>query len=414
MRVALIAPWVVAPPIIGGLQIRFYQLQVLLARAVAPEPLLVWDLRERGPVDLAALPSSDPTQPELSAFLPPRGLQAHLLWLRHLWPSWVERSLASQRQPLLAWLAAQGATHVVLVHPYASELAPELKRRGLHVFIDCHNVESALARQLAALAATPAEAHAAQLRARVFRRREQRCFPWADEIWLPSELDLERQRRICGDRIRLRCLPNALDLSHYENERVPPEAPQVAEVATQDLVYPAEFGYQPNVAAAELLCERVLPAVRRACPAARLVLVGRDRYGLVARLRREPEVVVTGTVADVRPYLRRAAAVPVPLLQASGTRYKILEALALERAVVTTPLGAEGLAVRDGEHLLIRDVADFSAALIALLRDPQRARALGRQGRRLVEERYTWEALLPLLRAALEEAGTPREKTGAC
>jgi glycosyltransferase involved in cell wall biosynthesis len=418
MRIALITPWVVAPPIIGGLQLRFYQLQALLMRIAGPAGLAIWDLREGAPVDPRRLPLADARRPELTAFRPPAGGAALALRLRHLWPGYVARSLAPQSPALLAWLAREGATHVVLVHPYASELAPVLRRRGLQVFIDCHNVESELARQLEGLASDPAERRAARLRQLVFRRRERRCFPWATEVWLPSERDIERQRRICGPRVRLRCLPNALDLTQY-----PPPSLAGAALATdrsqedgetKDLVYPAEFGYLPNVVAAEILCQRILPEVRRSCPQARLLLVGRDRYGLVGRLRREPEVVVTDTVADVRPYLRRAAAVPVPLLQASGTRYKILEALALERAVVTTPLGAEGLALRDGEHVLIREIADFAQALVALLRDPGLARRLGQNGRRLVEERYSWQALEPLLRAALTGTGPGSGKTGAC
>ncbi|WP_052887628.1 glycosyltransferase [Thermogemmatispora carboxidivorans] len=419
MRLALIAPWVVVPPMIGGLQIRFYQLQCLLTRLAGAQGLAVWDLREGGPVSLEEPPLSDPQRPELAAFVPPHGMQALGLRLRHLWPGYVAPSLANQRRRLLDWLAQQQATHVVLVHPYASELAPMLKRRGLRVFIDCHNVESELALQLAELAGSPREAEEARLRHLVFRRRECCCFPAADEVWLPSEEDVRRQRQVCGSgaELRLRVVPNALDLRRYEPPPMPEGAVAGAEGAVEeslDIVYPAEFGYGPNVEAAVLLSERILPAVRRSCPRARLVLVGRDRYGLVACLRREPEVVVTDTVPDVRPYLTRAVVVPVPLRHGSGTRYKILEALALERAVVTTPRGAEGLALRDGEHGLVCELENFDKAIVALLRDRRLARRLGRNGRRLVEERYSWEALVPRLRAALEGGGEMSGQSGAC
>ncbi|WP_376797300.1 glycosyltransferase family 4 protein [Thermogemmatispora sp.] len=414
MRLALIAPWVVAPPIVGGLQIRFYQLQSLLARLAGKQGLAVWDLREGGPVSLEELPPSDPRRPELAAFVPPRGVRALGLRLLHLWPGYVASSLADQRRRLLDWLGREQVTHVVLVHPYASELAPILKRRGLRVFIDCHNVESELALQLAELAGSPREAEEARLRYLVFRRRERRCFPAADEVWLPSEEDVSRQRQVCSPApaLRLRVVPNALDLRQYE----PPRelASLAGEEEALDIVYPAEFGYGPNVEAAALLSEHILPAVRRHCPRARLVLVGRDRYGLVARLRKEPEVLVTDTVPDVRPYLARAAVVPVPLRHGSGTRYKILEALALERAVVTTPRGAEGLALRDGEHVVVRELEDFAEAIVTLLRDRHLARQLGRNGRRLVEERYSWEALEPVLRTALTACRSLSGRSGAC
>ena len=100
---------------------------------------------------------------------------------------------------------------------------------------------------------------------------------------------------------------------------------------------------------------------------------------------------VTGTVDDIRPYVHRAAVYIAPLRIAGGTRLKLFEALAMGKAVVSTTIGAEGLPLVEGEHVVrADDPAAFADAVVALLRDPARRRALGQAGRRMVEERYAW------------------------
>jgi glycosyltransferase involved in cell wall biosynthesis len=103
-------------------------------------------------------------------------------------------------------------------------------------------------------------------------------------------------------------------------------------------------------------------------------------------------------VADVRPFLARAGAVIVPLRFGSGTRLKILEALAMSRPVVSTTIGAEGLNASPGRHLLVADgPEDFAAETLRLLSRPALAAALGRQGREWVEANYDWCQIAPLM-----------------
>jgi glycosyltransferase involved in cell wall biosynthesis len=100
---------------------------------------------------------------------------------------------------------------------------------------------------------------------------------------------------------------------------------------------------------------------------------------------------VTGTVEDVRPYVGEGAVFVVPLRVGGGTRLKIFEALAMGKAVVSTSVGAEGLPLVPGRHFLPADEpAAFAAAVITLLRDPVRRRAMGMEGRLLVETLYSW------------------------
>jgi glycosyltransferase involved in cell wall biosynthesis len=108
----------------------------------------------------------------------------------------------------------------------------------------------------------------------------------------------------------------------------------------------------------------------------------------------------------MRPEFARAGVVVVPVLNGGGTRFKILEALALERPVISTPRGSEGLLVKDGVHLWIRELDDFAATITAALTDATEGRRLAQNGRSRVEELYSWDAVEGIIREAF---GAPRE-----
>jgi glycosyltransferase involved in cell wall biosynthesis len=127
-------------------------------------------------------------------------------------------------------------------------------------------------------------------------------------------------------------------------------------------------------------------------PQARLSIVGRRPPEEILAYR-SPDVLVTGAVDDVRPYLESAAVVVVPLRLGSGTRLKILEAMAMGKAVVSTTLGAEGIDVVAGQNILLADdPATFASQIRRLLENPSLAARIGAAGRRLVEERYSWRS----------------------
>jgi glycosyltransferase involved in cell wall biosynthesis len=109
---------------------------------------------------------------------------------------------------------------------------------------------------------------------------------------------------------------------------------------------------------------------------------------------RNAAIEVTGTVADVRPYLERAAVSVVPLRIGGGTRLKIYELMAIGVPVVSTTIGAEGLPIRHGEHLLIADTAaEQVSAICALLADQARAGVLAANALRHVQEHCSWDAV---------------------
>jgi glycosyltransferase involved in cell wall biosynthesis len=151
--------------------------------------------------------------------------------------------------------------------------------------------------------------------------------------------------------------------------------------------------WMPNEDGVRWFANEVLPLLRQRRPAVKFTVVGRDPNPDLRALGRALGIGVTGTVPDVRPYLARAGVVVVPLRIGGGTRLKIFEAMSMSKAVVSTTVGAEGLALEDGAHLRLADEpGTFAAAIDEVLGDRNTARRLGRQAAEFVRARFSWEA----------------------
>ncbi len=152
--------------------------------------------------------------------------------------------------------------------------------------------------------------------------------------------------------------------------------------------------WRPNQDAAQHFVREIWPLLRRERPSLTASFVGRNPPPEVMRLGEVPGITITGTVPDVRPLIRAAAVYIVPLRIGGGSRLKILEALAMGKAVVTTTIGAEGLRVRDGHEVVLADTPEaFAAAVQRLLDDRSARQNLGAAGRSLIEAHYRWESL---------------------
>jgi glycosyltransferase involved in cell wall biosynthesis len=152
--------------------------------------------------------------------------------------------------------------------------------------------------------------------------------------------------------------------------------------------------YHPNVEAVTWFTRRIWPVVRQRFPDWRLTLVGTNPRPAVRELQNEPNVEVTGTVPDVRPYYQDAVASVVPLHTGGGTRLKILEAMAAGVPVVSTTLGAEGLTVTPGKNIdIVDDEAGWLPALEALSTQERLWRERTSEGLALVRECYDWRKL---------------------
>ena len=170
------------------------------------------------------------------------------------------------------------------------------------------------------------------------------------------------------------------------------------------LVFIGSMDWSPNEDAMSWFIREILPRVRSAVPGVTLSIVGRNPTPSLLAFTEQHGVHVTGTVADVRPYLERAAVNIVPLRIGGGTRLKIFEAMAMENAVVSTTIGAEGLPISDNEHLLIADAPEsFSDAILRLLRDPAEAARLSRNAATLVRTQFSWDRVASVFAQACSQ-----------
>jgi glycosyltransferase involved in cell wall biosynthesis len=163
------------------------------------------------------------------------------------------------------------------------------------------------------------------------------------------------------------------------------------------------FSHPPNVEAAVWLAREILPLVRGRRDKAHLLLVGADPPRRVRALASDA-VTVTGFVPDVEPFLASAAVVVAPLRSGSGMRVKLLQAMARGKAVVTTPLGAEGLAA-DAPLKVADSAAEIAEAVAALLDDAEVRRALGRRAREFVTQHHSWSGFAARLADIYRELG---------
>jgi polysaccharide biosynthesis protein PslH len=173
-----------------------------------------------------------------------------------------------------------------------------------------------------------------------------------------------------------------------------------------NLVFTGSMDWLPNEDAIRYFTEQIMPRIKQSVPGVTLTVVGRDPYpGLVELSRRDPSVTVTGRVEDVRPFMEEAALYIVPLRIGGGTRLKIYEAMAMEMAIVSTSIGAEGLPVSDGKEILLADTPEsFAAAVVKLLQQASLASEIGKRAAARVREEFGWDKVAESFAAICEHA----------
>ncbi len=212
---------------------------------------------------------------------------------------------------------------------------------------------------------------------------EEAVWRASDHLVAMSEFDALTIRR-AAPGVPLTVIPNGVDTDHYR----PSDGPKPAD---PELLYVGWMYNAPNLQGVTYFLDAIWPQIRRAVPNATFTVVGEGTQEALAGSA-QPGVSLAGYVEDIQPLLARCAAFVVPLRAGSGTRLKILEAMASGCAIVSTSVGCEGIEAVDGQHLLVADQPGaFAHAAISLLQDQQRAASLGRRARALVEDSYSWE-----------------------
>jgi len=215
---------------------------------------------------------------------------------------------------------------------------------------------------------------------------EKRICESVDEVVTVSDLDAEQLRRLAPGG-HYAAVPNGVDSNYFLSSGVAKKPGA--------LVYVGGLNWFPNLDAIRYFTAEILPLIARQVPEVSLTVVGKlPSEAIAAEFAHLPNVKLTGTVDDVRPYIDQAAAYVVPLRIGGGTRLKILDALSMGSALVSTSVGCEGLNVTPDEHLRVADdPRAFADAVVNVLSNPQLARSMGAAGRARVCSHYDWPSI---------------------
>ncbi len=246
-----------------------------------------------------------------------------------------------------------------------------------------HNVEQALWDRQARHEANPVKRVAFTIEAAKMRRYERSAVQRFHHVVAVSEHDRHLMKGMT-DPSRITVVPTGVDVTTYRMNANTAQAKRVMFLGSMD--WPA------NIDAVDYFCSDVWPRVLAAEPEAKFQVVGRRPPPRITRFASD-SVEIVGGVKSVLPHVREASVFVVPLRIGGGTRLKIYEAMAAERAIVSTTVGAEGLEVRNGQDILLADdAASFARDVIALLRDPVRRHAIGRAAGETAA-RFDWSVI---------------------
>jgi len=229
-------------------------------------------------------------------------------------------------------------------------------------------------------------------------RRLRRYEAWAcrevDVVVAVSEPDGQALARIVPE-VEAEVVPNGIPFADYASY----EAPE-GYLAPHSLVFTGKMDFRPNVDAVLWFADRVFPLIQAKVPDAQFYVVGQRPHERLERLKETAGIVITGRVPETRPYIASADVYVIPLLSGGGTRFKVLEAMALGRPIVSTTMGCDGFPVSSGREILLADDAEaFAERVLALLADPGRGRSLVQAGRRFAAQ-YDWGKIVPQLETA--------------
>jgi glycosyltransferase involved in cell wall biosynthesis len=248
-----------------------------------------------------------------------------------------------------------------------------------------HNVEAAIWRRHADVGGNPiSKAYFREQWRRMerFERRECRRF---DRVVAVSRADaeaIEREYGVPG----VTDVPTGVDVEFFRPTGRAKQEPH-------NLVFTGSMDWLPNEDGITWFANEVLPRIHAKMPDVTLTVVGRNPPpGIQAMAARDTRLRVTGSVPDVRPYMEAGSIFVVPLRVGGGTRLKIYEALAMQRALVSTTIGAEGLPLENGVHALIADGASpFADSVLSLLSNPEQTATMARTGAEYVRAQFGWD-----------------------
>ncbi|HET7034283.1 MAG TPA: glycosyltransferase family 4 protein [Thermomicrobiaceae bacterium] len=389
MRMLFLTPYLPSPPRTGGAR-RLHALMRGLARAHHVSVLS----QVRAGTDVAEAVAATLAYCHEVVTVPNTAFAAHGPRKRRL----QLRSLASTRSfehRVYHYPAYQAALDELLAHNRYDLIVVEFSimayyrlPRGPLLVLDEHNIEYEIHARTARTDTQPHRRLYSAVNFLKLRREERAAWRRFDGCVLTSECD---QRTLLRDfpGARTRVVPNGVDSALFQPSATPPR--------NDVILFFGAIDYYPNTQGLLYFLTEIWPTLHQRRPALTLMIVGQSPPPSILAYQGNG-VVVTGVVDDIRSYIAEAAVVIVPLQIGGGTRLKILEAMSMEKAIVSTSLGAEGIDVTDGRNILIADrPGDFAARVEEVLADRARREALGREARALITIRYEWDVAVQTL-----------------
>lgn len=297
--------------------------------------------------------------------------------------------------------------HMAQYLPQQAERSRSLERGKPATILDVDNLWSKLLPRQAAMQQETRLTH--RLQTTLDLRKVPGYERWAlqrfDGLLAISEQEAGTLARL-APQARVCLAPNGVDSAYFSPAEVMPQENQPG----GQILFIGTMSYLPNIDAVHYFSAQILPLIRHNYPQAVFQIAGRDPDPKLKALANEPYIQIGGFVEDIRPSLAACSVFVVPLRAGAGTRLKILEALAMGKAVVSTTIGAEGLNVQPEENILIADQpAEFARQTMRLLADPELRIRLGQAGRRLVERQYSWEKIAVGVGQLYQELGERRQ-----
>jgi polysaccharide biosynthesis protein PslH len=257
-----------------------------------------------------------------------------------------------------------------------------LRKRRIPVVYFSHNVEHMIWKRLCSNDSNLLRRFILAVEWRKMRRYEAKVCQRVDLTIAVSEED-RAQLQAMAPGSKNRAVPTGVDIDYFR--------PAGSEQNPLELVFTGSMDWHPNEDAILYFIESILPHIQLQLPEVTLTVAGRNPSDTLKLAAESAGVLLTGTVDDIRPFIARAAVYIVPLRIGGGTRLKIFEALAMGKAIVSTTIGAEGLPLTEGVHVLRADEPlRFAEQVVSLLKDKQQREQLGKAGRSLVEDSFSW------------------------
>jgi glycosyltransferase involved in cell wall biosynthesis len=325
---------------------------------------------------------------------PSSGAWQRLLALCSVYPYAVKSRVSPAMQTRIRKLAHKEKFDILIcdgIHQALNVPADIAGRKAL----DEHNVESMLIKRFLLTETNLLKKFYAWVEWKKFVRFENRQWPLFDEIHACSQIDqqhiIQRARHA-----NVKVVPNGVDTDKFQ--------PRDVAVRPYRLIYTGLIGWRPNEDAVRYFTRSIYPKIKRHIPEVDFYIVGKNPSDKVKKLADEdPSITVTGFVDDVIPYIAESAVYVVPLRIGSGTRLKILEAMAMGKAVISTSVGCEGIEATPDKDILIEDDPEkFADQTIKLLNDAGLCRKIGGNAARFVRQNYSWDMITDKLKHTME------------